>query len=144
MSDLNSEMMAANNGAPLPNGFPDDTAHLARLMRTNPAVKLAFFALGGWDTHANQRQPRPAGQPSEAARRRAWPHWPTAWARRSDTVVVVMSEFGRTVRQNGNGGTDHGHGNVMWVMGGHVAGGKVHGPWPGLEHRHSTKAATSP
>jgi uncharacterized protein (DUF1501 family) len=50
-----------------------------------------------------------------------------------DTMVVVMSEFGRTVRQNGNGGTDHGHGNVMGVMGGHVAGGKVHGRWPGLE-----------
>ena len=49
-----------------------------------------------------------------------------------DTVVMVMSEFGRTVRQNGNGGTDHGHGNVMWLMGGAVRGGKVHGRWPGL------------
>jgi uncharacterized protein (DUF1501 family) len=49
-----------------------------------------------------------------------------------DTAIVVMSEFGRTVRQNGNGGTDHGHGNVMWVLGGQVAGGKVHGDWPGL------------
>ena len=49
-----------------------------------------------------------------------------------DTVILVMSEFGRTVHENGNGGTDHGHGNVMWVMGGPVKGGKVYGAWPGL------------
>jgi uncharacterized protein (DUF1501 family) len=51
---------------------------------------------------------------------------------REDTVIVVMSEFGRTVRENGNGGTDHGQGNVMWLLGGPVAGGKVHGTRPGL------------
>ena len=50
-----------------------------------------------------------------------------------DTVVVVMSEFGRTARENGTGGTDHGHGNVMWVMGGKVGGGRVYGDWQGLE-----------
>jgi uncharacterized protein (DUF1501 family) len=49
-----------------------------------------------------------------------------------DTTVIVMSEFGRTARENGNGGTDHGHGNVMWVMGGAVAGGKVYGDWQGV------------
>ena len=49
-----------------------------------------------------------------------------------DTVVVVMSEFGRTAKENGNRGTDHGHGNVMWILGGTVAGGKVYGDWPGL------------
>ena len=49
-----------------------------------------------------------------------------------DTVVLVISEFGRTMKQNGNGGTDHGHGNVMWVMGGQVRGRKVYGRWPGL------------
>jgi uncharacterized protein (DUF1501 family) len=49
-----------------------------------------------------------------------------------DSVVMVMSEFGRTVRQNGNSGTDHGHGNVMWLIGGAVRGGKVHGDWPTL------------
>jgi uncharacterized protein (DUF1501 family) len=51
----------------------------------------------------------------------------------ADTTIVVVSEFGRTLAQNGNGGTDHGHGNVMWLMGGNVAGGKVHGDWPGLD-----------
>jgi len=50
-----------------------------------------------------------------------------------DTVVIVVSEFGRTFRENGNRGTDHGHGNVLWALGGPVAGGQVHGRWPGLE-----------
>jgi uncharacterized protein (DUF1501 family) len=50
----------------------------------------------------------------------------------NDTVILVISEFGRTVRENGNGGTDHGHGNVMWAMGGGINGGKVYGEWPGL------------
>ena len=50
-----------------------------------------------------------------------------------DTKIVVMSEFGRTVHENGNGGTDHGHGNVMWLLGGGIQGGKVYGEWPGLE-----------
>jgi uncharacterized protein (DUF1501 family) len=50
----------------------------------------------------------------------------------SDTVVMVISEFGRTMRENGNGGTDHGHGNVTWVMGGPVRGGRIYGRWPGL------------
>jgi uncharacterized protein (DUF1501 family) len=53
--------------------------------------------------------------------------------RLQNTVILVMSEFGRTVRQNGTQGTDHGHGNVMWLLGGPVKGGKVHGEWPGLE-----------
>ena len=52
-----------------------------------------------------------------------------AW---SDTVIVVLSEFGRTVHENGNGGTDHGHGNVIWVLGGDVRGGQIYGDWPGL------------
>jgi uncharacterized protein (DUF1501 family) len=52
-------------------------------------------------------------------------HW-------EDTIVVVLSEFGRTVHENGNGGTDHGHGNVIWLLGGNVRGGQVYGDWPGL------------
>lgn len=130
------EMQAANNGAPLPNGFPDDAARLATLMRKDARVQLAFMAVGGWDTHANQgaatgqlaNRLGPLGQGLAALAQGLGPVL-------DDTVVVVMSEFGRTVRQNGNGGTDHGHGNVMWVMGGRVAGGKVHGAWPGLEDR---------
>ena len=131
---LEREMQAASNGAPLPNGFPDNVARLAILMRNDPRVQLAFMDLGGWDTHANQggasgqlaNRLGPLGQGLAAFATRLGPIW-------EDTVVVVMSEFGRTVRQNGNGGTDHGHGNVMWLLGGRVAGGRVHGRWPGLE-----------
>jgi uncharacterized protein (DUF1501 family) len=131
--DLQREMQAADNGAPLPNGFPDDAARLAQLMRRDRRVQLAFMALGGWDTHANQgaatgqlaNRLQPLGRGLAALAQGLGPAW-------DDTVVVVMSEFGRTVRQNGNGGTDHGHGNVMWLLGGRVAGGQVRGRWPGL------------
>jgi uncharacterized protein (DUF1501 family) len=127
------EMQAADRGAPLPNGFPDDAARLAGLMRNDPKIQLAFVALGGWDTHANQgaasgqlaNRLAPLGQGLAVLADRLGPLF-------DDTVVVVMSEFGRTARENGNGGTDHGHGNVMWVMGGKVRGGKVYGDWEGV------------
>jgi uncharacterized protein (DUF1501 family) len=127
------EMQAADRGAPLPNGFPDDAARLAGLMRNDPNIQLAFVALGGWDTHANQgaasgqlaNRLAPLGQGLAVLAERLGPLF-------DDTVVVVMSEFGRTARENGNGGTDHGHGNVMWVMGGKVRGGKVYGDWEGV------------
>ena len=131
---MDHEMQAAYNGAPLPNGFPDDAARLATLLRRDARVQLAFMALGGWDTHANQgaatgqlaNRLAPLGLGLSQLAAGLGPVF-------DDTAVVVMSEFGRTVRQNGNAGTDHGHGNVMWLMGGRVAGGKVHGRWPGLD-----------
>ncbi|MFS2213825.1 DUF1501 domain-containing protein [Telluria sp. Tellsp104] len=127
------EMLAADRGAPLPNGFPDDAARLAGLMRNDPKIQLAFVALGGWDTHANQgaatgqlaNRLAPLGQGLAVLAERLGPLF-------DDTVVVVMSEFGRTARENGNGGTDHGHGNAMWVMGGKVRGGRVYGDWEGV------------
>jgi uncharacterized protein (DUF1501 family) len=131
---MEREQMAANNGAPLPNGFPDDAARLATLMRRDPNVQIAFLALGGWDTHVNQggakgqlaARLQPLGQGLAELATRLGPAF-------DDTTVLVMSEFGRTVRQNGTGGTDHGHGNVMWALGGNIAGGKVHGHWPGID-----------
>lgn len=133
-SAAEKEQMAANNGAPLPNGFPDDATRLARLMRNDPRVQLAFVALGGWDTHAGQGVVRgqlanrlaPLGRGLAALADSLGPTF-------DESVVVVMSEFGRTARENGNRGTDHGHGNAIWVMGGPVAGGRVHGRWPGLD-----------
>jgi uncharacterized protein (DUF1501 family) len=127
------EMQAADRGAPLPNGFPDDAARLATLMRNDPKIQLAFVALGGWDTHTNQgagsgqlaNRLAPLGQGLAVLAQRLGPLF-------EDTTIVVMSEFGRTAHENGNGGTDHGHGNVMWVLGGRVNGGKVYGDWPGL------------
>ncbi len=130
---LSAEMVAASNGAPLPNGFPSDAARLARLMRNDARVQLAFTALGGWDTHAGQgaaegqlaNRLQPLGAGLAALASGLGPVF-------DQTMIVVLSEFGRTVAQNGNGGTDHGHGNVMWLMGGSLAGGKVLGQWPGL------------
>lgn len=133
MAATMAESMAADGGAPLPNGFPDDAARLALLMRNDPNVQMAFFALGGWDTHASQgagtgqlaNRLAPLGQGLALLAQKLGPMF-------EDTTIVVMSEFGRTARENGNGGTDHGHGNVMWVLGGGVAGGKVLGDWQGV------------
>jgi uncharacterized protein (DUF1501 family) len=130
---MDREQQVANGGAPLPNGFPDDAARLATLMRNDPKIQLAFIALGGWDTHANQG----AGTGQLAGRLAPLGLGLVTLAQRlgpmfDDTTIVVMSEFGRTARENGNGGTDHGHGNVMWVLGGDVAGGKVYGDWHGV------------
>jgi uncharacterized protein (DUF1501 family) len=130
---MQKEQQVANGGAPLPNGFPDDAARLATLMRNDPKIQLAFIALGGWDTHAGQgaatgqlaNRLAPLGQGLAVLAERLGPLF-------DDTVIVVMSEFGRTARENGNGGTDHGHGNVMWVLGGAVRGGKVLGEWNGV------------
>lgn len=132
-ASLEQEMQMANNGAPLPNGFPKDAARLAKLMRSDINIQLAFVALGGWDTHANQGNGSgqlanrlvPLGQGLATLAQQLGPVF-------QDTTIVVMSEFGRTARQNGNGGTDHGHGNVMWLLGGDIAGGKVYGDWQGL------------
>jgi len=131
---MDHEQMVANNGAPLPNGFPDDAGRLATLMRRDPNVQIAFLALGGWDTHVNQGGAKgqlagrlqPLGQGLAELATRLGPTF-------DDTTLLVVSEFGRTVRQNGTGGTDHGHGNVMWVLGGNIAGGKVYGRWPGID-----------
>lgn len=133
LASMDEEMRMADGGAPLPNGFPADADRLGKLMRNNPKVQFAFMALGGWDTHANQgnatgqlaNRLSPLGQGLVALARRLGPVF-------DDTTIVVMSEFGRTVHQNGNNGTDHGHGNVMWLLGGPVAGGKVYGDWQGL------------
>ena len=131
--DLQQDMEAANNGAPSPRGFANDANRLAQLLRQDPRVQLVFLALGGWDTHVNQgaahgqlaNHLQPLGEGLAALTQGLGPVY-------QDTTILVISEFGRTMRENGNGGTDHGHGNVMWVLGGKVAGGKVYGEWPGL------------
>lgn len=129
------EMMIANNGAPLPHdGFIQDAASIATLLRREAQVQLVFMALGGWDTHINQghasgllaNRLKPLGEGLSVMAEQLGDVF-------QDTMIVVMSEFGRTARQNGNAGTDHGHGNVMWLMsGGQLQGRRVHGTWPGL------------
>ncbi|MDY7579665.1 DUF1501 domain-containing protein [Herbaspirillum sp. RTI4] len=131
--NANDEQKMANNGAPLPNGLALDTARLGRLMRNDPRIRLSFLAVGGWDTHANQG----SGTGQLANRLAPLADGLATLAKElgpafNDTVIVVLSEFGRTFTENGNGGTDHGHGNVMWLLGGNVRGKAVYGQWPGL------------
>ncbi|WCM25169.1 DUF1501 domain-containing protein [Sphingomonas sp. QA11] len=125
---ISEEMMAANRGAVSPKGFELSARRIGRLMRDQ--FNLAFVDVGGWDTHVNQggAQGYLAGRIGELGRGLAGfadEIGPDAWA---STVVLVVSEFGRTFRENGDKGTDHGHGSVYWVMGGGVAGGRIVGP----------------
>jgi len=95
---------------------------------------VAFADIGGWDHHVNEGSTQ--GQIANVLRefsQSLGAFWTDLGDLAEDTVVVTMSEFGRTARENGNRGTDHGHANVMFVMGGPVKGGKVYGGWPGLD-----------
>jgi len=131
--DLEEEMVMANGGAPLPNNIPSFGKQLAKLMTKDPSVQLAFLAFGGWDTHVNQGAGRgqlanrlkPLGQGLADLANGLGPLF-------DNTTIMLMSEFGRTARENGNGGTDHGHGNAIWVLGGKVHGQKVYGKFNGL------------
>jgi uncharacterized protein (DUF1501 family) len=104
---------------------------VARLIKADAGVEAAFAEIGGWDHHQNEN-----GSMFGLLRQ-----FGTALAafsqdmgdRMEDIVLVTMSEFGRTAEENGNNGTDHGHGSVMFVLGGPVRGGKIYGKWPGLE-----------
>jgi uncharacterized protein (DUF1501 family) len=133
VTELEQDMQQANNGAPDPNGFADDASRLARLIQRDPTIRIGFMALGGWDTHVNQgaakgqlaNHLKQLGDGLASFARQMGPAY-------DDTAIVVISEFGRTVHENGNGGTDHGHGNVMWLMGGPIRGKRVYGRWPGL------------
>ena len=134
LKDLEAEMKMANNGATLPNGFPGDAQRLARLMARDPRIQMSFLAVGGWDTHINQGASQ--GQLArnlEQLGKGLIALQTGLGAAYQNTTIVVMSEFGRTIKENGNGGTDHGHGNVMWLLGGGIRGGTVYGKWAGLE-----------
>jgi uncharacterized protein (DUF1501 family) len=109
---------------------------IASLIKADVGLEVAFADMGGWDTHVNQAGAQPtAGQLANLLTvfGRAIASFHQDLGDKIENVVIVtMSEFGRTARENGNRGTDHGHANVMFVLGGPVAGGKVYGDWPGL------------
>jgi uncharacterized protein (DUF1501 family) len=124
-------------GADYPKGrFGDSLRQIAQLIKADVGVEMAFADVGGWDHHVNEVGPR-ASQGQLAARLSDFGQalaafWLDLGDRMRDVAVVSMSEFGRTARENGDRGTDHGHANCMFVMGGPVRGGKVYGRWPGL------------
>jgi uncharacterized protein (DUF1501 family) len=122
-------------GADYPKGrFGDSLRQLAQLVKANLGVQVAFADIGGWDHHVNEgaTEGQLANVLKEFSQSLA-AFWTDLGDLGEDTVVVTMSEFGRTARENGNRGTDHGHANVMFVLGGPVKGGKVYGRWPGLD-----------
>ena len=122
------------NGAAYPRSqFGQRLLQIAQLIKSNVGLELAFADVGGWDTHVNQ-----GGATGQLANRlddfaRGVSALTTDLGdRMGDVVIVTMTEFGRMARQNGNGGTDHGHAGAMFLLGGSVKGGKVYGRWPGL------------
>jgi uncharacterized protein (DUF1501 family) len=119
------------SGANYPTGrFGDSMRQIAQLIKADVGVEVAFADIGGWDHHTNEipQLTRLLGDFGSALAA----FYQDLGDRMNDVVVVTMSEFGRTARENGNRGTDHGHANCMFVMGGPVQGGKVYGKWPGL------------
>jgi uncharacterized protein (DUF1501 family) len=118
-------------------GFSDSMRQIAQLLKADLGVEAAFADIGGWDHHQNEGnvEGQLAGRLREFSQSLA-AFWADLGTQAEDVVVVTMSEFGRTARQNGTGGTDHGHANVMFVMGGPVKGGRVYGRWPGLAPEH--------
>lgn len=130
------EQIIANRGAPLPNSFTSFGKQLANLINKDGTVQVAFIDFGGWDTHVNQGTGK--GQLANHLSPLANGLAELVVGLQSlykNTTIAVMSEFGRTARENGNGGTDHGHGNVMWLLGGGISGGKVYGRWSGLAEK---------
>jgi uncharacterized protein (DUF1501 family) len=134
MQDMQQEMQASAQGAPQGDAFTIQAGRVGEMIASDPRIQLVFMDAGGWDTHVGQGN----AQGQLANRLQKFGEGIAAMITKMgnayrDTTILVMSEFGRTVAENGNRGTDHGHGNVAWVMGGAVRGGQVYGRWPGLD-----------
>ena len=130
----NPQRYRPENGAVYPRSqFGQRLLQIAQLIKAGVGLEVAFADVGGWDTHINQ-----GGATGQLAQR--LDDFADAVAalvtdlgdRMGDVLILTMTEFGRMARQNGNGGTDHGHAGAMFVIGGSVKGGKVYGRWPGL------------
>jgi uncharacterized protein (DUF1501 family) len=131
----NPRQYAPRNGAEYPaSQFGQRLKQIAQLIKADVGLEVAFADVGGWDTHVNQ-----GGATGQLALR--LDDFARSVAalvadlgdRMADVTILTMSEFGRTARQNGSAGTDHGHAGALFVIGGSVKGGKVYGKWPGLE-----------
>ena len=135
LKQVNPSQYKPESGAEYPRTpFGNSLLQIAQLIKAGVGLEVAFTDIGGWDTHVNEGNQQ--GQLSNLLRQ-----FSSAIAalytdlgqRMDDVVVLTMSEFGRTAKENGNRGTDHGHANAMFVAGNGVRGGKVYGDWPGLK-----------
>jgi uncharacterized protein (DUF1501 family) len=138
MQTIQKQGYTPANGARYPNGrLGQSLKQIAQLIQSNVGLEVAFTDVGGWDTHVNEVLQKPSmgqlanllGEFGQALAA----FYQDLGDRMADVTVVTMSEFGRTARENGNRGTDHGHANVMLALGGDIHGGKVYGEWPGME-----------
>lgn len=135
---INPGSYTPDKNAAYPNGrLGESLKQIAQLIKADVGVEVAFADVGGWDTHANQAQPNNPALGNLSNRLREVGQGLSALFydlgdRMNDVVILTMSEFGRTVKQNGTGGTDHGHATCFFALGGPVKGGKVYGQWPGL------------
>ncbi len=134
LRDANPAQYRPATGVDYPTSeFGKNMMQIAQLLKANLGVEAAFTDIGGWDTHQNQGSVN--GQLADRLRdfsSSIAAFWRDLGDSAENVTLVTMSEFGRTARENGTGGTDHGHANAMFVLGGQVKGGKVYGRWPGL------------
>ena len=142
IKDVNPVGYQPSNSAQYPaSAYGDALKQIAQIIKGNLGLEVAFAETGQWDHHTNEgsTQGQIANRLNDLASGLA------AFAqdlgdRMADVVLITMSEFGRTVKENGNRGTDHGHGNAMLILGGGIKGGKVYGKWPGLEREQLWQA----
>ena len=133
MQDLQNEMVDSGKGAPVGDAFVAMSQKVGDMIHNDSRIQLVFMDAGGWDTHVDQGNVKGQlanklekfGQGIATLIQRLGPAY-------KNTTILIMSEFGRTISENGNKGTDHGHGNVAWLFGGNLNGGKIYGRWPGL------------
>jgi uncharacterized protein (DUF1501 family) len=135
LKKVNPAQYKPENGAQYPrNPFGNSLLQIAQLIKSGVGLEIAFTDIGGWDTHVNEGNSRgQLGNLLQQFSAGIAALYTDLGQRMDDVVILTMSEFGRTVRENGNRGTDHGHANAMFVLGNSVRGGKIYGDWPGLK-----------
>ena len=135
LKKVNPGQFKPANGAEYPRTpFGNSLMQIAQLIKAGVGLEIAFTDIGGWDTHVNEGNARgQLGNLLQQFSSGIAALYLDLAQKMDDVVVLTMSEFGRTVRENGNRGTDHGHANAMFVLGNSVRGGKVYGDWPGLK-----------
>jgi uncharacterized protein (DUF1501 family) len=140
LKEMNPAKFKPENGAIYPNtSFGNSLKQIGQMIKAGVGLEIAFSEMGGWDTHSNEVNPqnRSTGQLANLLREfgQSISALSTDLGKKMDDVVILtMSEFGRTAKENGTRGTDHGHGNAMFVIGNNVKGGKVYGDWKGLSN----------